>query len=213
MPAAIPLVLGGASVWGGAVAWGVAGSGLATFAAGAMIVGGAAQVIGGAMMELGSEKDKASGKKLAEIGGYVALAGGITTGLGHAGALGDGFAKAVPVSAAASGSGVANPEYGNPGHITPSSTPAPALDANAAYQKSANQMMLTNTIAQTVGGAGQAYGGYAQSEAQKESAATKLAEDKRIVERDYANRNNLTGLKIPYVRTPQPLTQAVPRGV
>lgn len=211
MPA---VVIGAVSIWSGVGAMGAAAawSG-AAWAAGASIVGGAAMAFGGAT----------GNKKLTNAGMVVAGLGGLATMAGNAGAFGANFAGNAGEVAAGSellaggtpapGGSVINP----PADVTVQSLSdtsgmSKEMLAMQKYQDTANSIMKTNMIAQTVGGVGQAYSGWAQGKAQKEAEDARLAEQKRLTERDYANRNNITGLKIPRIGIkPIGLINAQPR--
>ena len=58
------------------------------------------------------------------------------------------------------------------------------------------KIMGNNLKVQSIAGGAQALVGWQASETAKETAEKAIAEQRRITERDYANKNNLTGLKV-----------------
>lgn len=207
---------GGTALAAGAVGW-------AALAAGTMVVGGAASLVGTAT---GDKKLESDGMTVGTIGslGYGALsAGGYSGVAGQKAVEGsaattnyttgiDDTAKVPMGSAASAGKSGSTAINTGSGSTTTSNTDVAALfakhDANMA------NIAKQNLIAQTASGVAQAYSGYEQSKQAKETADEMRAEQTRLTERDYANRNNLLGLTTPTVTGLPNLTkQAQQRGL
>jgi len=194
---------GGTALAAGAVGW-------AALAAGTMVVGGAASLVGTAT---GDKKLESDGMMVGTIGslGYGALSAGGYSGV--AGANGGTTTAATTgetgLKAGSSAEGVSTTSTLNTpaadatastmGGTTTATTSTNSELANIMAKSDANMANIAkqNLMAQTASGVAQGYASYEQSKDAKETADEMRAEQTRLTERDYANRNNLTGLTMP----------------
>jgi hypothetical protein len=200
---------GGYALWAGAAGW-------AAVSAGMMVAGGAATLIG----QASGDKDLMNtGMLVGAVGsiGYAATnapsaaAGETTANYATSAEPVKMGAGAVPDSASlskdllGSNSAIAGTNVGANSDLL-----AVIAKSDAAMQK----MATTNMIAQTGSGALQGLATYQTGQEQKKTQEEILAEQKRITERDYANRNNLTELKPLQTPTlPNLMTSARQRGL
>jgi hypothetical protein len=194
----MPIALAGISIYEGIAAYSAATTVLATVAAGAMIAGGAMTVIGAAT----------GNKDLQNTGMIISAAGGLGTVAANAAGAAEG-ANAGAASGAAdsaggatyAGQGNADTVFGEAGtpavlNVSPASTAstASAVDATSvsakidALKKSQEAMQKYSLISGSLQGAGTAYSGWAQQQAQKEATQKQID-----FERESAARANSVG--------------------
>lgn len=186
---------GGYALWAGAAGW-------AAVSAGVMVAGGAATLIGSAT---GDKNLTETGLLVGAIGsiGYMATSPGPVAP--DAKSAGNYATSGDTVNLANSGAKIgsegdlanslmngSNSVSGMPATGTNTSIEALFAKSQAAMEKTA----MTNMMVQTGAGALQGLATYQTGQENKKALDEQLAEKKRIEERDYANRNNLTKLKV-----------------
>lgn len=219
----MPVILVGAAYMAtGATAFSfAAGWTIANVAAAAAFIGGAMTIIG---ETTNNEKLKKNGMILGAVGSLgVAMTGPApgsiaadkaaesaateaakntaTTSTGQTGLVQGSSVDGLSATATPAGQGMTMPATSNATGLSGGTNIAGAANtdmaamfarSDAAMQKIASQ----NLIAQTVGGVAQGYSNYEQAKSLKETEQAKLDELKRLNEREYSNRNTLSGAVI-----------------
>jgi hypothetical protein len=195
----MPIAIAAVEIYEGVAAYTAATTVLMTVAAGAMIAGGAVAAIG---VATGNKDLQNGGLMLAAAGSLGTLAAGSTTAVGADQGAASGAADSAG-GATYMGQGNADTVFGDTGipatlGVTPkapaatgSTTAAPADSMAAkidAIKKSQEAMQKYSLISGTLQGAGTAYSGWAQQEAQREISDKQLA-----FQRELANRANSVG--------------------
>jgi hypothetical protein len=174
-----------------------------------MVAGGAATLVGNATGDKGLIE---TGMLVGTVGSVgLAMSGGIPTAASSADAT-KGFAadaSGKTVNLANSGAQIGNEadlaKSLMNGSGTVSGMPAAGIQAgsNASVeslilksQAAMEKTAMTNMMVQTGAGALQGLATYQTGQENKKAMDEQLAEKRRLEERDYANRNNLTNLKV-----------------
>jgi hypothetical protein len=190
---------GGYALWAGAAGW-------AAVSAGMMVAGGAATLVGNATGDKGLME---TGMLVGTVGslGYAATSASSSAAAAGEKSAADFAASGEPIKMGASSlptdaslsKGLMN------GSSSVSGMPAAGIQAgsNASVeslilksQAAMEKTAMTNMMVQTGSGVLQGLATYQTGQENKKAMDEQLAEKRRLEERDYANRNNLTNLKV-----------------